>query len=228
MSHTNWDSIIDRLQAGLVWFVIGVVVTCTCALILFDVLVGAGTMYFLTQKNVAASVAISLATTGLLMALMFVGYQLSNKSSQTVKKMGYGIAIAAFLVFCLDVYFDSLTADILRFGQIIQTHEVVHNLFRALLGGISTIGEAMAIAIIVGMPVLKVIINNAIPESYRRYHPAQRPAAQRYEQSVRTVPDAIRNQHQTTRPAPKPRPEPIVYDEPTYHPVGMTRKEREQ
>lgn len=179
MSNVNWDNVIDRLQAGLVWFVIVVTVVCTCALILFDVLVGAGTMYFLTQKNVMASVAISLATTGLLMALMFVGYQLANKETQSVKNAGYVVGFVALLVYCLDVYFDSLTADILRFGQIITTQEVVHNLFRALLGGISTIGEAMAISIIIGMPVLKTIINNAIPASYRQYHkPAQNQSRQ--------------------------------------------------
>lgn len=177
----NWDNVIDRLQAGLVWFVIGIVAVCTCALILFDVLVGAGTMYFLTQKNVAASLAISLATTGLLMALMFVGYQLANKETQSVKNAGYVVGFVALLVYCLDVYFDSLTADILRFGQIITTTEVVHNLFRALLGGISTIGEAMAISIIVGMPVLKTIINNAIPASYRQYQKPVQPAPRQYE-----------------------------------------------
>lgn len=220
MTSTNWDNVIDRLQTGLVWFVIIVTVVCTCALILFDVLVGAGTMYFLTQQNVWVSVVISMATTGLLMALMFIGYNLSKNENDGIQYAGWGVAILAFAVYCLDVYFDSLTADILRFGSIVQTEEMVHYLFRALLGGISTIGEAMAISIIVGMPVLKTIINNAIPSQYRQYRPAQsqqRQTQQRYEQ---TVPSSIPRAVPKPRPAPKPSE-----DYPSYHTVNSQERE---
>lgn len=220
MNNTNWDNVIDFLQAGLVWFVIIVVVICTCALVLFDVLVGAGAMYFLTQQNAWVSITISTATTGLLMALMFISYNLSQNTSQSVKNIGYVVVILAFLVYVLDVYFDSLTADILRFGQIVSTEEVVHNLFRALLAGISTIGEAMAVSIIVGMPVLKTIINNAIPAQYRSLR-STTAAPTHIQRNNYTVPTSIpRASKPTPQPAPVERTSTVP--EPTYvkyHPV---------
>ena len=173
MKQIDWDSVIDGIQAALIWFVITVVTLCTATLILFDVLAGTGVDYFLTRENLFVSVIISMATTGLLMALMFVGYNLIEKknASRNSKSIGWVILIFSFGVFCLDVIFDSLSADILSFGMIVnlanQPNASVHWMFRALLAGISVVGEALAIAIIMGMPVLKGIVRNALPISYQ-------------------------------------------------------------
>lgn len=225
MTEINWDKTIDYLQVALTWFIIGVVAICTSALIMFDILVGAGSMYFLTQGKLWIAFVISLATTGLLMSLMFIGYQLSQNNSRSAKNIGYSVAVGAFLVYCLDIYFDAMTADILRFGSFMSTHELNHNLFRALLGGISTIGEGMAIAIILGMPVLKSIINNAIPASYRTYTPSQ--PRKTYQSSV---PSSIPRRTGVISPpnhTPPAQPFPKSVDRPTYHPVGMKILEEE-
>ena len=214
--YINWDNILDKLQVMLVYFVIGLYTICTATLILFDVMAGTGIMTFLTSKNIPASVVISLATTGLLLALMFIGYTLVEKSDGRVKAAGWSIAFVALIVYCVDVVFDSLAADVLRFGTIMVVKDIpnpaVHWMFRFLIGGISTVGEALAISIIFGMPVLKKLINNALPKSYTH---------QQYQPNLRKSNDPVieRNRIQADREARfvslrnKSRPAPA------YHPV---------
>ena len=153
----------------MLWFIIIVVVICVSVLILFDILAGAGVMNYLTNQNTLASFLISLATSGLLVSLMFLSYNFGQ--SKSTLSVGFIIGTIALGVYCLDVYFDSMTADYLRFGQIMVLKDIpnssVQLLFRLLIGGISTVGESLAMAIIVGMPVLKEIINKAVPESMR-------------------------------------------------------------
>lgn len=180
MTKVNWNDVIDRLQAALVWFVIGVIVICVTVLILFDVLAGTGVMWSLTNKNLLASVVISLATTGLLLALMFMGYSLQRTD---YKIIGWGLFVISLGVYVIDTYFDALGADILRFGQIANGVDAVHIMYRILIGGISTVGEPLATSIIVGMPVLKEIIGNSMPHS-QRYYQSTTP-------TPRTVPASI-------------------------------------
>jgi hypothetical protein len=175
MGKINWNGVIDNLQAFLVWFVIAVTGICTMTLILFDIVVPAtGSMMYLTNGNEAVAAGISFATTGLLMALMFIGYSLFEK--QEWRGVGVAVLVVAFLVYIADIVFDSLSADVFRYGRILAASEIqspvsIHWMFRGLIGGISTVGEALAIAIIAGMPVLKTFINSALPES-RRFQPS--------------------------------------------------------
>lgn len=168
MSNINWNSVIDKLQAALVWIVISVLVFCTIILLAFDSLAGTAVGYSLTRGNTLASVTISLATTGLLTAVAFLAYLASRHGYNKASTLLTAVS-AIFLL--IDIYMDSLGADILHYGMIItinniaQTERVVHVLYRVLIGGLSTVGEPLALAIIVGMPVLKEIIENAIPVS---------------------------------------------------------------
>ena len=168
MTEHNWNKMIDGIQSFMLWILIIVVAVCILSLILFDVLVGTGVMLYLTNGNVAASVFISLATSGLLMALMFSGQTLLSSKKKGKANFGILLLIASAGVYFLDVYFDSLTADYLRFGLIVSMEALpvgdVHIYFRILIGGISTIGEQLAISIILGMPVLKNLISNALPK----------------------------------------------------------------
>lgn len=221
----NWDAVIDKLQVALVAFVIFVVAVSTATLILFDVAVPAGgSMDFLTNGDKVTAWGISLATTGLLMALMFTAYSLIDSKKGTPKFYG-GIAvlIVSFAVYCMDIAFDSLSADVFRFNTIVSIKNIenpsVHIMFRTLIGGISTVGEALAIAIIIGMPVLKSFINNALPVSRRtpqsnytstsnnnRYN-AQSPI-------LNSLPRATPNPVQTARQAmPKPTYHPVSYED---------------
>lgn len=244
----DWNGTIDNIQFVMLWFIIFVVVVCVSVLILFDILAGAGVMNYLTNGNSLASFFISLATSGLLISLMFLSYNFGKKNNGL--SIGFIIGAIAFLVYCLDVYFDSMTADYLRFGQIMILKEIpnyqVQLLFRLLIGGISTVGESLAMAIIVGMPVLKEIINKAVPESLRTpqhtqnntskppYPPSSLPRQQNYPQ-----PQQPRPQQSSARPemnrnqplqsqTPQMRKEPLENSgEPTYHPISYGRTQKD-
>ena len=170
----NWDKVIDVIQAGMIFLLILFVAVCILVLIGFDGVVGAGSMMYLTNQNLKASVGISLATSGLLMALMFLGYSTKSKSnSNFAKTAGKVIIISAGLIYLMDIYFDSLTADYLRYSKFIvldnlpNNEKIIQALFRALMGGLSTVGEGLAVAIILGMPVLKNIISDALPKNFK-------------------------------------------------------------
>jgi len=170
MSEQKWSKVIDGIQTAMLAILIIVITVCILSLIFFDALAGAGIMLYLTNGNVLVSILISLATSGLLLSLMFIGYELiTNKKSKSVVGWGLVVLLVAGLVYCVDVYFDSLTADYLRFGNIVLIESLpegdIQWLFRSLIGGISTVGESLAISIILGMPVLKKIISNALPNT---------------------------------------------------------------
>lgn len=184
MNRDFWESFIDFLQRASLGIAILVVFLCVIVLILFDVLVGAGTMMYLTQDDIKVSIFISMATTGLLVSLMFTAYSLFGSKNKVAKGMGWFVLIGALGVYCLDVYFDSLAADILRFNAIVDWRVVqnpeVHLLYRILIGGLSTVGEGLAVAIITGMPVLKEIINKVIPDNKKQDNKPKQPERHSY------------------------------------------------
>jgi hypothetical protein len=194
MAKINWSTVIDQLQAALVWAVIGVLVFCTLVLLAFDSLAGAGVGMNLTRGNVTASVVISLATTGLLTSVAFLAYLASKNNLEGVSK---ALIVVSVIFLGIDIYLDSLGADILHYGAIVAiknlqaTEQGVHFIYRVLIGGLSTVGEPLALAIITGMPVLKEIINNAIPVSQRMYQPQQKPP-----QQPRSFPSSIPTRQQ--------------------------------
>jgi hypothetical protein len=237
MAIDKFDKTIDAIQASLVWFVVGIITICIAVLFLFDVLAGTGTMLWLTNGKAWQSVVISLATTGLLFALMFIGYMMLDKGKGFIMNVGKGILVTAFLIYVEDVIFDALLADILRYGSIIPFAQVdsIQWLFRILLGGISTVGDAIAVAMVIGMPVLKTIIGEAVqPKSnsvpakpqYQAHLTSRLP--QKTQTETRPHPFAPQHGNTVTYPAVQ-RPAPVskpynggnrIFEEPTYHPIG--------
>lgn len=165
MAMDKFEKTINTIQSGLIWFVIAIITACIAVLFLFDVLAGTGTMLYLTGGKEWQSVVISMATTGLLFALMFIGYMLTTDSkSKVIESVGKGIFIVSGLLYIQDIIFDALLADILRHGTIVSNASLdpLQWMFRIVIGGISTVGDALAIAMIIGMPVLKTIIREAV------------------------------------------------------------------
>lgn len=166
MTEKNWDSLIDGIQSMMLMVLVITVAVSILCLILFDTLAGTGVMLYLTNGNVPISLAISFATSGLLMSLMFL-VQTTFSKGKKITTVAALLFLGALAVGCLDVYFDSLTADYLRFGEITSLSSLpetdVHILYRSLLGGLSTLGEPLAIAILFGLPVLKNLISGALP-----------------------------------------------------------------
>ena len=234
MENINWNKIIDGITVFMLGIVLLILVVCTVVLLSFDSLVGTGSMMVFTNQHLAYSSFISLATTGMGIALAFMAHLAYARG---YGKLGLGFGFAAGFVLLIDVYFDSLTADWLRYGNFVAIKNIAeadqnnHILFRVLIGGLSLIGEPLAVAIIVGMPELKSFIRNVLPQSQ-----ASRPVPQRsYPSSIPTYNGPVSPYQQAQRtPAqtptrPTPRPQPITdKPHPTYHPVGMQTEEDER
>lgn len=171
----NWSKIIDGLTIFMVGLILLIVLIGTAALLSFDTVVGAGSMLVFTNGDTGWATFISLATTGMATALAFMAYLAVKNGYQGA---GIVFGLASLLVLIIDVYFDSLTADMLRYGVFVTTQTIAeadrvnHILFRVLIGGMSILGEPLAVAIIVGMPELKAFIQNVIPSSIRHTYQA--------------------------------------------------------
>lgn len=220
MERINWNKIIDGITVFMLGIVLLILVVCTVVLLTFDSLVGAGSMMVFTNKHVVFSTLISLATTGMTIALAFMAYLAGTHGYQ---KAGAVFGVAAAFVAIVDVYFDSLTADWLRYGAFMAIRNLPvadqnnHILFRILIGGLSLIGEPLAVAIIVGMPELKRFIRSVLPKMQQ---PPQPPAPRQYPTSLPRA-----NQAPAPRPAPRPvSAQPLINpSEPTFHPVSFPK-----
>jgi len=184
MNKMDWSGIVDGIQVGLLVFSLTILTLSLGALILFDVLAGTGVMLELTQGDLLVSAIISFATTGLVLALLTAGYQVSGRKGGS--KMGWVILLLGAGVYSLDIYFDSLGADILRYGRFVSGQEVdqIHLLYRILIGGVSVVGEPLSIAMILGMDAIKKMLESALPDRMmktvssvpvRTQRPAQNP-----------------------------------------------------
>lgn len=214
MEKIDWNKIIDGITVFMLGIVLMILVVCTVVLLSFDSLVGTGSMMVFTNQHVGVSSFISLATTGMTIALAFIAFLAGSRG---YGKIGAAFGVAAVFVAAIDVYFDSLTADWLRYGAFVAIQNLPtadqnnHILFRVLIGGMSLIGEPLAVAIIVGMPELKQFIRNIIPSVISR-SPVYTP---------RTYPTSIPRPEQRQQPRPTPRPQPAVdLNKITYHPVS--------
>jgi len=169
--YINWSKVVDTIQVFMVGVVLTILTVCIVLLLAFDSVVGAGAMFEMTQGIAKYAIVISLVTTGLQTAIAFMAYLSANRGLSSLSWLLVGMTGVLWVI---DIYFDSLTADILRYGTFIQigsmvagTEKTTQILFRTLIGGTSSIGEFLGIAIIVGMPELKQFITNAIPKSSR-------------------------------------------------------------
>jgi len=220
MEKINWSKIIDGITVFMLGIVLLILVVCTVVLLSFDSLVGTGSMMVFTNQHLTYSSFISLATTGMGIALAFMAY---IAYARGYNKLGLGFGLAAGFVLLIDVYFDSLTADWLRYGLFVAIKNLAeadqnnHILFRILIGGLSLIGEPLAVAIIVGMPELKGFIRSVLPQS----QPASRP-------QPGTTPTYQPRQYPATIPTaqprpsyPQPRPTPAGGSHPTQHAMNI-------
>ncbi len=132
------------------------------AMILADPYIGSiGLSGFISDPS--ESMVLSLAETGLNLATAgFVAWGW--------KKLNWYwtfLGLVPMLLFNgIDIYFDSLAADIWMYKEYIRiqdipiARQIPHTLFRLLLGGISTLGEAIAIFSLVAVEELKNFIIN--------------------------------------------------------------------
>jgi hypothetical protein len=90
-------------------------------------------------------------------------------------------------------------------------------MFRFLLGGISTVGDALAISMVLGLPVLKTIIGKAVQDPQTSHRQVYQPSVTKNQSQNRDIPTSI---PKASYQKPTPRPVKQNFPEPTYHPVS--------
>ena len=160
MSKINWNSVIDYIAGGMVTISLAMLTISTLMLLFFDSIVGTGSIYKLSEfiegdTRLAVAIFGSVSSTGLQTAMAFLGYLLYKRNFGTLGKAFFG---ASLIFWGIDIYFDALTADIMRYGDFVALSSLVgverntHLLWRGMDGGFSAVGELLALAIINGMP----------------------------------------------------------------------------
>lgn len=171
--------IIDSGPYIIISFGFVVQVVSIISLLLVDVITGQITGEHVSRDS-KFGLFVSMATTGLLTAFIAGVIQLSksmlSQKSKKEKEKNLFSTIGLVLLFLvtlalylLDGYFDSLSVDIKRFGEIIIPSEQLspaeasaHILYRILVAGISSIGEPLGAASIATFPVLKSLLKSMV------------------------------------------------------------------
>jgi len=164
----------------------------------------------------------SLGTTGLLTASIAILIHLFKIKTKWPVIIAFAIVVIAMTG--TDIYFDSISVDIKRFGEIVVADTLLsppeafaHKLFRVLIGTLSFVGEPMAASAIVIFPILREFLNNLVNDSTKmRSHlgaynpsPGQKQPQRNYPKPTNYYPS----------PRPIPRPTPFSQEEPSYHSI---------
>lgn len=104
----------------------------------------------------------SFATTGLVLAL--IGTAMYGYREGWSWKALLPLVIVSMVPVCIDVYFDGLSVDIIRFGQFIipsqhfgagSAEVIPHQLYRVMVGALSAVGEPLAAGSVIIFPIMK-------------------------------------------------------------------------
>lgn len=107
-------------------------------------------------------------TTGLTLAMIgtfFYGWR-----ERWSWKILVPLALLSLIPASIDVFFDGMSVDIIRFGYFVNTstqfpgqpvEAIMHNLFRVMVGALSAIGEPLAAGSVMIFPIMKEIFRGA-------------------------------------------------------------------
>jgi hypothetical protein len=187
---TNLQKFIDVVADAIPYVIVAVTFAVSAAaiisLLLIDVITGQVTGKYISGDNWFGLLS-SLAATGLLIAT-------GALFASSMSKMGKGnwayLATSGLVYVVLqvvDMYFDGLSVDIMRFGQLVNITTLpaqeaqAHQIYRIFIGGTSFAGELIGGAAIVAFPLLKKWIKKMLgveekPETPKpQYHAVKRP-----------------------------------------------------
>lgn len=195
------------------------------ALIVGDVVAGHIIGSYLT-KNFWFGLVMSFATTGLIAAS--VAGMMKGVEIKMNKWFLTGLAVVVALLMFGDIYLDSLSPDIMRFGRPILVkldlgvaERMPHNVFRALVAGVSLVGETVGTIGLMYFPVLKEFFNKMVDVSTRSNRSNNSNSYQPKPSNNQPVYRPANNQPTRSQNPANPRWQNSQEkrQEPTYHPV---------
>lgn len=131
----------------------------------FDVVAGKTTIEYMSNSPGFAWLTTG-GTTGLLLAL--IGAALYTYRERWSIKVWGPLFLAAAIPSIIDMYFDSLAADIVRFGHLViindlpAAEKLPHICFRVLVGGLSAVGDPMAAMSVIVFPFLRELFKGFV------------------------------------------------------------------
>lgn len=134
------------------------------ALISMDVITGQITVEYMSADQFGWFT--SFATTGLLLAL--IGTAMYGMREGWSMKVIVPIFIVAMIPSLIDVYFDAMSADIVRYqhfvliSELAKAEQLPHILFRTLVAGLSFVGEPLATTSVIIFPVLRELFKGVM------------------------------------------------------------------
>lgn len=172
--------LLERITTAAPFLIVAITLFVTIAalvsLVLSDVITGQ-----VTGAHISTSkwfgLFVSFATTGMLIGCGASLYKFWKDANY----IGFGVVFIVFAALqSADVYFDAVSVDIMRFGKIVFSSEVpgaaeavAHNIYRFLVGGISLVGEPLAIGSLVMFPALKKFIASFLKDAnFEEYKPS--------------------------------------------------------
>ncbi len=108
----------------------------------------------------------SLATTGIVLAV--VGAAMYAWKERWDARIVLTMVILALIPICIDIYFDALSVDIIKYHRFITLSElpfadrIPYTLFRVMVGALSAIGEPLAAASVILFPVMKELFKGVM------------------------------------------------------------------
>ena len=134
------------------------------AMLLLDVVVGRYVSGYMSNTRVGWF--FSLATTGLVMAI--IGTALYGRREGWSTQVVMTLVVVALVPAGIDIYFDGLSVDIIRFGHFIIVEnelpvadQMPHTLFRIMVGALSAVGEPLAATSVIIFPVMRELFKGA-------------------------------------------------------------------
>jgi len=236
-ARENWVEFLAAAGPFLVWTVTFLIlILALIAFISSDVVVGWVTGAYLSGNTPWFGIFSSLATTGLTAGSIFAVVTAVRKKWSPWIIVGLVLLTGALT--SADVYLDMLSVDIMRFGGFIdvrtqfttETAMTAHLVFRALIGGISLVGEPIGMAAIVMFPALKQYILDSIQDGQssfkNRGRIKKRPSTPHNTPYTPQPPAPLQPSYRIPRPNPQPAQGP-GRPKPTYHTLGISAGRRD-
>jgi hypothetical protein len=166
-------SIMDRIYGAGPYIVglLGFFVALTCLVILdiFDPVVGTFSASYMTGGSKYMDWFTSGATTGLILAIF--GTAIYGWRERWPWWIIGGLIVVGLIPASIDVYFDAMAVDILRFGHfIIPSQQFAgnpadiwpHNLYRIMFGALSAVGEPLTAGSVIIFPVIRELLKGVL------------------------------------------------------------------
>jgi hypothetical protein len=167
----NGDTIVEKLYSSgpyIIAIVSFLIATFSLvALLVVDLITGAYAGEYMA--NPSFGWFFSFGTTGV--SLASIGLAMYSWRERWNVWLTIVLLLVSFVPIGIDIYFDGMAVDIIRFGHFILVEQdlsaaekLPHQLFRIMVGALSAVGEPLAATSVIVFPVLKELFRGVFTQ----------------------------------------------------------------